>query len=297
MDIDQAIRLALKSLGGKPTDSAKQSEKKAFSESLSHTLAQVFANELIRRGMKEARPTENALDAKSGAERRMSGGIGAKKVDVTWATEEGGLIFAISLKSISFRDGRSGNFQKNLTNRRGDMLFEGVTLHRRFPYAVLAGVLMLDKESRSDDSPRRNSTFHNAHELFRLFTGRDDPAGRDEQYERLYIMLFDADRFQPDFTIHAVGSPEDELTFDEIFEDLIELIAERNIDFYEAKDGKLKRRRVGGGGGGKKKPKKKPPPVEHEAGPEDASVQELPLAPVARPREEKPETKPEQEGR
>lgn len=36
--------------------------------------------------------------SKSGAERRMSGGIGAKKVDVTWATEEGGLLLALSIK-------------------------------------------------------------------------------------------------------------------------------------------------------------------------------------------------------
>ena len=63
----------------------------------------------------------------------MAGGIGAKKVDVTWATEEGGLLLGVSIKTINFRDRKTGNFQKNLTNRRGDMLFEAVTLHRRFP--------------------------------------------------------------------------------------------------------------------------------------------------------------------
>src|SRR3546814_5928739 len=77
---------------------------------------------------------------RSGAERRMAGGIGAKKVDVTWATEESGLLLGISIKTINFRDVRTRNFQKSLTNRRGDMLIEAVTLHRRFPYAVLAGL-------------------------------------------------------------------------------------------------------------------------------------------------------------
>lgn len=37
--------------------------------------------------MKEARPVGGGEIGISGAERRMSGGIGAKKVDVTWATE------------------------------------------------------------------------------------------------------------------------------------------------------------------------------------------------------------------
>src|SRR5262245_14788113 len=119
----------------------------------------------------------------------MAGGIGAKKVDVTWATEESGLLLAISIKSINFRDKRSKNFQKNLTNRRGDMLFEAVTLHRRFPYAVLGGFFFFDQAAESDGTTSRKSTFINAHHRFRLFTGRGDPAGRDEQYERLYIVL------------------------------------------------------------------------------------------------------------
>src|SRR3546814_5010367 len=58
----------------------------------------------------------------SGAERRLAGGIGAKKVDVTWATEESGLILAVSVKTILFKDSRTQNFQKNLTNRRADLL-------------------------------------------------------------------------------------------------------------------------------------------------------------------------------
>src|SRR4051812_49665697 len=86
----------------------------------------------------------------------MAGGLGAKKVDVTWATEESGLLVAVSIKTINFRDQRSGNFQKNLTNRRGDMLFESVTLHRRFPFSVLRGVFFLGKGGAEGDThPRR----------------------------------------------------------------------------------------------------------------------------------------------
>jgi hypothetical protein len=63
------------------------------------------------------------------------------------STEESGHLLAISVKPINFVDLRTKNFQKNLTNRRGDMLFESITLHRRFPYAVLAGFLILDSSS------------------------------------------------------------------------------------------------------------------------------------------------------
>lgn len=107
----------------------------------------------------------------------MAGAIGAKRVDVTWATEASGLLFAASIKSINFVDQRTGNYQKNLTNRRGDMLYEAVTLHRRFPYAVLAGFFFLDERARHDGSAKRRSTFENAHQKLRIFGDRDDPGG------------------------------------------------------------------------------------------------------------------------
>jgi hypothetical protein len=107
----------------KPEVSALQADKKAYSENVSRVVALAVANELRNRGLAGARPTEQGLDDKSGAERRMAGGIGAKKVDVTWSTEESGLLIAFSIKSINFKDSRTNNYQKNLTNRRGDLLF------------------------------------------------------------------------------------------------------------------------------------------------------------------------------
>jgi hypothetical protein len=230
---------ALGSLPEKPGDDARQSVKKRYSEQVSQAIALAFAQELRSCGLREARPAAPGELGGSGAERRMSGGIGAKKVDVTWATPESGLLLAISIKSINFRDRRTGNYQKNLTNRRGDMLMEAVTLHRRFPYAVLAGFFFLDKEAANDDTGRRRSTFLNAHNRLRLFTGRDDPAGRDERYERLYLVLLGASPFQSSARIFAVGDPETELSFEAAFDDLLQLVAARNPDFYEYQNGRL----------------------------------------------------------
>lgn len=237
--IDELLEAGFKRLPRKPSDTANRNVKKRYSEQVSESAAQAFAEELRKRGLVTARPAPPGEIDKSGAERRMAGGIGAKKVDVTWATEEAGLLFAISIKSISFRDRRTNNFQKNLTNRRGDMLFESVTLHRRFPYAVLAGFLFLDKGAAHDGTERRRSTFLNAHRRFRLFTCRDDPAGRDEQYERLYIFLLDASPENVSIDAYEVASPDEPVALENVFDELIDLIAERNPDFYEADRGKL----------------------------------------------------------
>jgi len=187
-DVDDLLIEELKKLPVKPPDSAPREQKKAYSENLSAGVAVAFAQALRNRSLDGTLPapvkevggkrSKRAKLGKKGSERRMSGGLGAKNVDVTWATEESGLLLALSIKSINFKDQRTGNYQKNLTNRRGDMLYESTTLHRRFPYAVLAGFVFLDKGAANDQTEKRKSTFLNAHRRFRMFTDRNDPAGR-----------------------------------------------------------------------------------------------------------------------
>jgi len=240
---ERLLLQAFETLGPKPDQTALQSEKKRYSERLSEVVAQAVAEELRQRGLNETRPAPPGTVGKSGAERRIAGAIGAKKVDVTWATDDSGLLLSISIKSISFEDATTGNFQKNLTNRRGDMLFEAVTLHRRFPYAVLAGFFFFPFAAAEDGTSARKSTFENAHVAFRLFTNRNDPAGRVEQFERFYIVLHGtrADG-APYATFHLAGEPTKATPIDQIFDELIELVAERNPDFYEAVDGSLEKR-------------------------------------------------------
>ena len=247
-DVDDLLTAALKQLPPKPPDAANRETKKKYSESMSAVVAVAFSEALRNRNMRGSMPLASVADdilhapktrQKKGSERRMAGGLGAKKVDVTWATDEGGLILALSIKSVNFRDTRSGNFQKNLTNRRGDMLFESTTLHRRFPYAVLGGFVFLDKDAASDATAKRRSTARNTHSRFRIFTGRDDPAGRPEQYERLYVVLVDASPEDAKYVVHRVGQPDIEIPLGAAFDDLLELVAERNPDFYEFANGRI----------------------------------------------------------
>lgn len=230
---DDLILAGLRTLPAKSTVQNNQNAKRMYSQDMSNVIAQALGEAARDRGMPGARPAGPGAAGLSGVERRLAGGIGAKKVDVSWATEESGLLFGGSVKTINWRDGRSGNFQKNLTNRRGEMLFESVTLHRRFPFAVLAGFIFLDKDAKSDGTARRNSTFSNAFPRLRLFTGRDDVAGREEQYERLYIALVDANPFSPSFECYRADDATNAVTFESILDDIVKLLAERNFDSYE----------------------------------------------------------------
>lgn len=239
--IDQRLNVAIRSCGPKPPDSSSREIKKNFNEKVSAAVALAVASELHARGMREARPTGPGEAGVSGAERRLAGGIGAKKVDVSWATEESGLILAVSVKTILFRDGKSKNFQKNLTNRRADLLNEAVTLHRRFPYAVLAALLIFDVGAETDGTARRKATFVNAGPRLRLFTGRRDPAGRDEQYEKFYVLLADLNDTAPSIRAYEANDLTTEVVLTEAFDTLVSLIGERNFDLYEGLDGRVKR--------------------------------------------------------
>jgi len=85
--VDDLLAANLKQLPPKPDDAASQAQKKRYSELVSNAIAVALGHELRARGLTTARPSPPGEFDKSGAERRMAGGIGAKKVDVTWATE------------------------------------------------------------------------------------------------------------------------------------------------------------------------------------------------------------------
>ncbi|MCY3656477.1 MAG: hypothetical protein OXG95_07690 [Chloroflexi bacterium] len=122
------------------------------------------------------------------------------------------------------------------------MLVEAVTLHRRFPYSTLVGLMIFDEDANHDDTPRRRTTFRNAHERLRLFTGRTDPAGRDEQYEGFYVGLVSASPDLATITFARAGEPESRLDLDEILAETLPVIAERNDDSYSFDGTRLRRR-------------------------------------------------------
>lgn len=69
--------------------------------------------------------------------------------------------------------------------------------------------------------------------------GAHSDARGDEQYERLYVVLFDAKPFQPEVEVYEAGVPETEVNLSGVFDELMQLVAERKPDFYEVVDGNL----------------------------------------------------------
>lgn len=234
--VDTLLLAGLKGLYDKPALNSSQATKRKYSQDMSGVIAVALAEEFRLRGLPGTKPAGLGETRGTGAERRLAGGIGAKKVDVSWTTEESGLLLGASVKTINWRDGNSKNFQKNLTNRREALLFESVTLHRRFPYAVLGGFMFLDKDARNDGTARRNDTFSNAFTRLRLFTGRFDPAGREEQYERLDLLLVDATPFGSTYECYEVDKPGVQIPLSQAFDELIMMLGERNFDSYETYD-------------------------------------------------------------
>jgi hypothetical protein len=220
----------------RPPDDAEQGAKTRYGTLLSKQMAIVLSEQLRARGVPDCRPDPVSG---AGAERSFAGGIGSKQVDVSLATEEIGLVFAVSIKGIYFpdatrlrKDGRA-YFAKNLVNRKGDMLAEATTLHKRFPYAVLGGLFFFDRRAAADNSPGRRSTYDRAHRAFVPFASRLSHADADEKYEVFALGLCDAVSYQ----LAWVGNPATPISLDEYITSLLRRVAEVNSDHFDF-DGK-----------------------------------------------------------
>ena len=229
---------AVRGAGPRPEDDAGREAKKNYAERLSNRVALAIAARLRELGLAGCQP-----DATGGRERQFAGGIGAKKVDVSHATEEDGLILGVSVKSISFADRRTRNYQKNLTNRRGDLLAEATTLHQRFPYAVIGGLFLFDAGAERDGTGRRPSTVLTAHEYFRAFDRRHSQSNAVEKFEALGVLLYRATEPVACRYFDA-GDPGEERPFDAFLRRLLERIAERNPDRFRFAEGRVISRRL-----------------------------------------------------
>jgi hypothetical protein len=134
-------------------ESAPEAVKKRFSEILSSHLAVEVADGLRQQGFPNVKPTRGGP-----GEKAFQGGLGPKKVDVSYADERHGLLLAVSVKTISFAP-----FGKNLKNRFADLCTEAITLHMRFPYSIVGGLFAFPVSANEDVTPGRAlSTFKRA---------------------------------------------------------------------------------------------------------------------------------------
>ncbi len=155
--------------------------KKRYSEVLSQKLAQAVATGLREIGFANVKPPIGGA-----GEKAFQGGLGPKRVDVSYADEQHGLILAVSIKTIT-----SEPYGKNLKNRFYDLCPEGITLHLRFPYSVVCALFCFPNAANEDVTPgRKVSTFDRARKLLATISGRQEYTDPGEKFENVTMMLF-----------------------------------------------------------------------------------------------------------
>jgi hypothetical protein len=231
------LRAAIKHAGSRPSLDASRADKKHYSELVSKEFALAVASELRGRGLKEVAPRLSSKKSQGG-EKRIAGGLGDKKVDVTYATERAGLVLAISIKTISFPDSKTRNYQKNLQNRKADLAFEVTTLHKRFPYAVIGGLFFLYEDAASDNvAQARISTFERAHQIFKIFNRRAGHRNEESKFEYLSVGLYGSD--PPSYKLFEAGNPQRAISMDSFLNELLTLVAERNPEQFVFQKGRV----------------------------------------------------------
>lgn len=149
-----------------------RARKKNYSQRLSDAIARRLVFDLDRsfRGIEHG-------------EKRAGGRDGPVRVDVRYHTNYG-LGLGISIKTLNFKDGRSGRYTKNLQRIDKELHAEAAQLHGFQPKAVLAALVLLPDDARRDGAHGRSS-FQHACEVFRKRAGRaaeTDPEGRFELF-------------------------------------------------------------------------------------------------------------------
>lgn len=171
---EPGIAAAIAHAGRRPED-GDQDEKRRWSEQFANGCAIAFADELRRSSVHHKRILPK--DLASGTEPLTPLGAGtSKRIDVTVTDPVLGLEIGVSLKGLNFRDGRSGNYDKNLTGRLYELGDEVRLVHEHLPHAFMIGVFFLPIASTLDKTERANSSFANAVIKLRERTGRLDVA-------------------------------------------------------------------------------------------------------------------------
>ena len=135
-----------------------------------------------------------------GQEFTVGASIDKKRTDVGVWDDAAGLVFGVSIKTLSFRDrsgkgatARLGRYVKNVKRNDMELRDEADVLHRRQPFAVLAAILFIPEDACWDAGTENgHSSF--AHIVFTLRkrTGRRDPhTSRPDLFERVFVGLYD----------------------------------------------------------------------------------------------------------
>jgi hypothetical protein len=150
-----------------------------------------FAEHMAKRVADDLAPRLRGIHATT---KRTAGSVrGQKQLDVNFSTPQHGLALGISLKSVHLRDAKSGRYTHNMKRNEEELRIEASGYHKRQPYAVMVGVLVLPFDS-CDDAKRDNpSSFGSWVRHLRPYCGRVQPDDEIDRFEKLYVALYEAD--------------------------------------------------------------------------------------------------------
>jgi hypothetical protein len=216
-----SIRLELNHAEPRPANNGSQRDKKNYAERLSRRLATKVANAL-RPAFPGVLPNKSGKKQESAA--RTARGL--KKLDVNYSTTELGLGLGISIKTISFPDGKSGRFTKNYTRVDNELRAEADDYHQRQPWSVLSGIIYLPAACVNDGSV---SSFGKAVRMFRYRALREKHSDPEDRFERIFIGVYQSTGKQrgDDWYFDVTNNPpkrgrpvaEHRLTFEQMIEE------------------------------------------------------------------------------
>jgi hypothetical protein len=250
-----ALRDAVIRAGVIPPDTADRVEKKTYSETLSRHLAIEVADSLRAQGFARIKPMrEIATKGKHKGkeqikqEKEFQGGLGPKRVDVSFSDDRHGLLLAVTIKTLNFPSfpaikgtkplqfdySKPANFSKNIKNRFGDLTTESITLHLRFPFAVVGCLYVMPERSMTEKGQHmRISTFERAMHLYGTISGRRMYGDPPERFEDVTLLLHrplvDKDKVDDVVVrLYRSGQPQEVMTEQEYYEHLRSLYNDRN---------------------------------------------------------------------
>ncbi len=193
VDWDRPLRVALDAAEPRPLLTSDRSLKKNYAERLSRGIASLFGDAL-----RPSYPGVTPRASGEGQESPVGGDRGRKRLDVKVWDDVLGLLVAVSVKTLTFRDWvakeeRAGRYTKNMLRNDHELRAEASVVHRRQPYSVLIGCLFLPTDACDDGGAgdRATSSFAHAVVTLRKRTGRQGPADQAELFERVFIGLFE----------------------------------------------------------------------------------------------------------
>lgn len=179
----------------------------------------------------------------TGQESRARTGKGVKKLDVNYSTPQLGLGLGVSIKTINFRDPKTGRYTKNPTRNDNELRAEAMDYHERQPYAVLVAVLFMPFDSCDDGRPEKpkqsRSSFAQVVNVLRHRSNRYAPTADAQRFEAIFIGLYEhrgAKRGEVSFfnVLEAppqFGRPRSDrlLNYEQLVRDILGLYDERNV--------------------------------------------------------------------